>query len=72
MNVNLEIPKEREALFLRYAKEQNKSINEVLNERIMEFLEELEDLEDALKARKERANGDSGRAWQEIRAELRL
>ena len=72
MNVSLEIPKEREALFLRYAKEQNKSVNEVLNERIMEFLEELEDLQDALQARKERENGEVGRAWQEIKAELRL
>lgn len=72
MNVSLEISNEREVLFLCYVKGQNKSINEVLNERVIEFLEELEDLEDALQARKERENGESGRAWQEIKAEHNL
>lgn len=72
MNVSVEIPKECEALFLRYAREQNKSINEVLNEHIIEFMEELEDLQDALQARKERESGDKGKSWQEIKKELDL
>lgn len=60
MNVSVEIPKECETLIFNYAKEQNKSVDEVINKWFIDFLEELEDIKDALEARKERENGDKG------------
>ena len=58
--MNINITKETEATLLNIAKEHNKTVDYLVEEAILNFLEDFEDIKDALQGREERLKGDNG------------
>ena len=58
--MNINITKEIEATLSNIAKEHNKTVDSLVQEAILNFLEDFEDIEDALIGQKERLAGDRG------------
>lgn len=58
MNINL--TKETEDALSSIAKKHNKTVDYLVEEAILNFLEDFEDIEDALKGQKCRLDGDKG------------
>lgn len=58
--MNINITKEAEATLSNIAKEHNKTIDSLVEEAILNFLEDFEDVEDALIGQKDRLSGDRG------------
>lgn len=58
--MNINITKETEATLSNIAKEHNKTVDYLVEEAILNFLEDFEDIEDALQGREERLKGDNG------------
>ncbi len=58
--MNINITKEVEATLSNIAKEHNKTIDSLVEEAILNFLEDFEDVEDALIGQKDRLAGDRG------------
>ena len=58
--MNINITKEAEATLSNIAKEHNKTIDSLVEEAILNFLEDFEDVEDALIGQKDRLAGDRG------------
>lgn len=58
--MNINITKETEATLSNIAKEHNKTVDYLVEEAILNFLEDFEDIKDALQGREERLKGDNG------------
>lgn len=58
--MNINITKEVEATLSNIAKEHNKTVDSLVEEAILNFLEDFEDVEDALIGQKDRLAGDRG------------
>lgn len=58
--MNINITKETEVAISNIAKEHNKTVDYLVEEAILNFLEDFEDIEDALKGQKDRLVGDKG------------
>lgn len=58
--MNINITKEAEATLSNIAKEHNKTVDSLVEEAILNFLEDFEDVEDALIGQKDRLAGDRG------------
>lgn len=57
--MNINITKETEATLSNIAKEHNKTVDYLVEEAILNFLEDFEDIKDALQGREERLKGDN-------------
>lgn len=58
--MNINITKETEDALSSIAKKHNKTVDYLVEEAILNFLEDFEDIEDALKGQKCRLDGDKG------------
>lgn len=58
--MNINITKETEATLSNIAKKHNKTVDYLVEEAILNFLEDFEDIKDALLGREERLKGDNG------------
>lgn len=58
--MNINITKETEDALSSIAKKHNKTVDYLVEEAILNFLEDFEDIEDALKGQKGRLDGDKG------------
>ena len=58
--MNINITKETEDALSSIAKKHNKTIDYLVEEAILNFLEDFEDIKDALQGREERLKGDNG------------
>lgn len=58
--MNINITKETEATLSNIAKKHNKTVDYLVEEAILNFLEDFEDIKDALQGREERLKGDNG------------
>lgn len=58
--MNINITKETEATLSNIAKEHNKTVDYLVEEAILNFLEDFEDIKDALQGREEQLKGDNG------------
>ena len=58
--MNINITKETEDALSNIAKEHNKTVDYLVEEAILNFLEDFEDIKDALQGREERLKGDNG------------
>lgn len=58
--MNINITKETEDALSSIAKKHNKTVDYLVEEAILNFLEDFEDIKDALKGQKCRLDGDKG------------
>ena len=58
--MNINITKETEATLSNIAKKHNKTVDYLVEEAILNFLEDFEDIKDALQGIEERLKGDNG------------
>ena len=72
MTLELELPKEAQEAYSKFAKEQNITKEELMQKALLEYLEDLKDLAIALRGREERLNGDVGETWDSVKKELGL
>lgn len=72
MYMQIELPKEAEAMLSSFAKEKKMSKKDFVENAILEYLEELTDLKEAYQSRKSRLNGEKGESWDEIKKELAI
>lgn len=70
MNIDINLPKEAEAMLFHFAKEQKISKKDFITNAILEYLEDLNDLKEASQGRKARINGEKGESWNDIKKEL--
>ena len=66
MTLELELPKEAQEAYSKFAKEQNITKEELMQKALLEYLEDLEDLAIALRGREERLNGNVGIPLAEV------
>lgn len=70
MYITLELPQELQELYLRFAKEQHITKEELMQKALVAYMQDLQDLAIALEGRKDRLNGDEGMDADELYRQL--
>lgn len=72
MHIQIDLPKEAQAMLSSFAKEKKMSEKDFVENAILEYLEELSDFKEAYQSRKSRLNGEKGESWEDIKKELAI